>query len=473
MRRFVHEGQLPVDAASAFAWHARPGALPRLIPPWEAVAVESATGGIEDGAEVVLRLRMGPLRLRWVAEHGDYRPNESFLDVQRSGPFARWEHTHRFLPEGETCRLRDDVIYKLPLGPVGAILGGASVRAKLRAQFRFRHAVTRGDLAVHARHGAAPRQTVAISGAGGLVGSALAALLTTGGHRVVRLVRRPARTPEEIHWDPAAGLVDPAGVAPFDALVHLAGENIGAGRWTRTRRAAIRASRVEGTRALMASLGRMPTPPRTVVVASAVGWYGDRGDESLDESAASGTGFLAEVCRDWEVAAQEAEAHGARVALARFGVVLTPAGGALAKLRTPFSLGLGGPIGRGGRWMSWIAHDDAIGVLHEAIMDPRYVGAFNAVAPEAVTNRAFTAGLGRVLRRPTLLPLPPFLLKWMFGEMAEQTLLASTRVVPARLAAWDYPFRHPTLEGALRHGLGRLRAEDVVGEVEASDLPAS
>lgn len=468
-RRFIHESRLPVDRATAFAWHARPGALPRLIPPWESVSVESARGGIDEGAEVVLRLMMGPLRLRWVAEHKALEDGVFFRDDQRSGPFARWEHTHRFLDDGDGSRLRDDIVYALPFGFLGALLGGGGVRRKLRAQFRFRHAVTRGDLALHDRYADAPRKTIAISGASGLVGAAFAALLTTGGHRVLRLVRRAPAADDEIHWDPTRGLVEPEAVPPLDALVHLAGENIGAGRWTAARREAIRTSRVEGTRALMETLGRTPSPPPTVVVASAVGWYGERGDTELAEDATPGGGFLAEVCRDWEAAAETARAFGARVVTPRFGVVLSAAGGALAKLRTPFALGLGGPIGRGARWMSWISLDDAIGVLHETVMDPRFDGAVNAVAPEAVTNRTFTKALGAVLRRPTLLPLPPFVLRLMFGEMAEETLLASTRAVPARLEAFEFPFRHPTIEHALRHGLGRLRPEDTVAETEVGD----
>ena len=471
-RRFIHESRLPAARAEAFAWHARPGALQRLLPPWEAVRVESASGGIEDGAEVVLRLKAGPVPLRWVARHEDYREGASFRDVQRSGPFARWEHDHRFLDdEPGTCRLRDEVRYALPLGPLGALLGGRSIRRTLRAQFRYRHALTRGDLALHARHAEAPRRTVAISGASGLLGSALAALLTTGGHRVLKLVRRAPRAEDEIHWDPPNGLVDPEGIPPFDTLVHLAGENVGAGRWTKARREAIRSSRIQATRALVASLARMPTPPSTVVVASAVGWYGERGDTSLDESAGPGEGFLAEVCRDWEAAAHEATSLGARVVTPRLGVVLSAAGGALAKLRTPFSFGLGGPIGRGGRWMSWISREDAVGVLHEAIMDPRYEGPINAVAPEPVTNRLFTKALASVLRRPALLPVPPFVLKLLFGDMARETILASTRVLPARLEALSFPFRHRGIGSALRHTLGRLRAEDVEGELEASDTP--
>ncbi len=468
---------MPVPRAEAFAWHARPGALARLIPPWESVTVASTTPGADgstlgDGAEVVLKLRVGPITLRWVAEHKDCREGESFRDDQRSGPFARWEHTHRFLDDTpDTSRLRDDVVYALPLGWLGGLLGGRSVRAKLRAQFRYRHAVTAGDLSLHARYPDAPRRTVAISGASGLVGSALAALLGTGGHRVLRLVRRAPRSDDEIHWDPETGLVEPEAVPAFDTLVHLAGENIGAGRWTAARREAIRRSRVEGTRALVATLGRMPSPPTTVVVASAVGWYGERGDASLDESAGPGEGFLAEVCRDWEAAAHEAAAFGARVVTPRFGVILSAAGGALAKLRTPFGLGLGGPIGRGGRWMSWISLDDAISVLHEAIMDPRYEGPVNAVAPEPVTNRLFTKALGSVLRRPAILPVPPFVLKLLFGEMAEQTILASTRAVPARLESLDFPFRHRGIGSALRHVLGRLRPEDTAIELEATDAP--
>ena len=301
---------------------------------------------------------------------------------------------------------------------------------------------------------------VLVTGASGLVGSALVPFLTTGGHRVTRLVRsQPRPGAAEIHWDPVTGVQDPSGLEGMDAVVHLAGENIAGGRWTAARKAKIHDSRVIGTRTLCETLARLSQPPKVLVSALAIGYYGDRGDEPLWENSTFGTGFLADVCRAWEEATQPTVQKGIRVVLLRIGIVLSPRGGALAKLLLPFKLGLGGVIGSGKQYMSWIALDDVAGAITHALVTDALQGPVNAVAPHPVTNREFTRTLGRVLGRPTVFPLPAFAAHLLLGEMADALLLASTRAEPKRLLATQYVFRYPELDGALRHLLGKVGAK--------------
>lgn len=297
---------------------------------------------------------------------------------------------------------------------------------------------------------------LAVTGASGLIGSSLVPALTAAGHRVTRLVRS-APAADEIRWNPAAGELDPDRLEGMDGVVHLAGENIAGGWWTTERKRRILESRVQGTRLLAGVLAGLQSPPRVLVSASAVGYYGDRGDRILTEESPPGEGFLADVAEVWESATEPARLVGIRVVNLRLGIALTPAGGALAQMLRPFRLGLGGPLGNGRQWMSWIALDDAIGALLHALATETLVGPVNAVAPEPVTNADFTRTLGRVLHRPTVFRVPAPVLRLALGEMADALLLSSTRVLPHRLQGSGYRFRHPSLEGALRHVLARQR----------------
>lgn len=300
---------------------------------------------------------------------------------------------------------------------------------------------------------------ILVTGSSGLVGSALVPSLKQEGHTVTRLVRSaPAAGEKAVTWDPEKGQLSAAALDGMDAVVHLAGENIAAGRWNAERKARIRDSRVKGTRLLSDTLARLERPPRVLVSASAIGYYGSRGDEVLTEESHLGGGFLAEVCRDWEEAATPAARHGIRVVLLRYGVIFSGHGGALAKMLMPFRLGLGGRIGDGRQYVSWLALDDAVGAVHHALATEALAGPVNAVAPHPVTNAEFTRILGRVLGRPTVFPMPAFAARLAFGEMADELLLASQRVKPARLLDTNYPFRFPDLEGALRHLLGKTAA---------------
>ncbi|MBI3092392.1 MAG: TIGR01777 family protein [Candidatus Tectomicrobia bacterium] len=291
---------------------------------------------------------------------------------------------------------------------------------------------------------------VAVSGSTGLIGSALVPLLARAGDEVVRLVRGQAKAPAEVAWDPGAGSVDTAGLAGVEGVVHLAGESIGEGKWTPQKKERIKASRVQGTRLLSEALARLEPRPRVLVCASAIGYYGDRGEETMTEASPAGRGFLAEVSQAWEAAAQAALQAGLRVVHLRFGFVLSAAGGAFPRMLLPFKMGVGGVIGPGKQYVSWISIDDAVRVIQHALTTHALRGPVNAVAPQPVTNAEFTKTLGRVLSRPTFFPLPAFAVRLMFGEMADALLLASTRVEPARLLATGYAFRHPDLEEALR-----------------------
>lgn len=301
----------------------------------------------------------------------------------------------------------------------------------------------------------APR-TVAVTGSHGLVGSALVRSLEAEGHRVVRLVRsRPPAGSRDVYWDPARGEIDAAGLEGVDAVVHLAGASI-ARRWTAEHRRSIRESRVEGTGLLARALAGLASPPEVLVSASAVGYYGSRGDERLDETTAPGSGFLAEVSVEWEGAAEPARQRGIRVVHTRFGIVLAREGGVLGVMLRPFRLGLGGRAGSGGQWVSWIALDDVVAALRFAIENRELRGPVNVVAPKPATNAELTRALGRVLRRPTFLPVPAAAFRLALGrEMADETLLASQRAVPARLLDAGFRFRFPELEGALRAVLER------------------
>ncbi|MBL1076406.1 TIGR01777 family oxidoreductase [Nocardia sp. 2] len=449
---FEYSSVVDAPREEVFAWFSRPGALPRLAPPWQPVRIEAESGSLADGT-AVLGLPGG---LRWVAEHQPERYDAPGRFADHIGgrglaslplrTLMRWNHLHDFeaVDAGHT-RVIDRVDTPVPA-------------ALLRPMFVYRHRQLADDLRAHrtaAAQGFGPL-TVAITGASGLVGTALSAFLSTGGHRVIRLVRHAPRHADERRWAPDDP--DPALLDGVDAVVHLAGASI-AGRFTDAHRREIRDSRIGPTRALAELIAKDAGTPRILVCASAIGYYGaDRGDELLDETSARGDGFLAEVVADWENATEPAAAAGARVVTVRTGLVQSPSGGTLRLLRPLFTAGLGGKLGSGRQWQSWIGIDDLIDTYHRALWDTELAGPVNAVAPNPMTNAEYTRVLADVLNRPAVLPVPSFGPRLLLGsEGVRELALASQRVLPGRLLDARHHFRHPTLDAALRHVLGRAR----------------
>jgi len=454
MTQYIAESKLPVSSKQAFAYHECPGALERLIPPWQNVQVENSDSTLSVGSSVVLRIKRGPVSLRWVAEHTEYDPPHLFTDIQRSGPFASWRHRHRILGVGDSeCVLRDEIDYQLPVESLSGLAIGSKIRRDIESMFAYRHRITLDDLTLISRIGAEP-MTIAVSGSTGLIGRSLCAFLKLAGHRVIHLERSIERcqgaTDRVAPWESPEEANKLSGV---DAVVHLAGKPIAGRRWTDQLKNEIRDSRVIKTRELAASLARLSDPPKVLVCASAIGIYGDRGDELLDESSEIGSGFLPNVADQWEQSCRAARDAGIRVANARMGIVLDRGGGALEKMLTPAKF-CGGALGKGTQWWSWVALDDAVGAIYHAICVPEMIGPFNVTAPTAVRNKEFAATLGRVLSRPALFPAPAFALRAALGEMADALLLQSTRVRPGRLESTGYGFRFSQVEEALRYCLG-------------------
>jgi uncharacterized protein (TIGR01777 family) len=445
----------PLD--EVFAWHTRPGAMRRLVPPWQPMRVVKETESLADGT-AILGL---PAGLRWIARHdpAGYDPPYQFRDVLSSQGLMTlpprvigwWRHTHRYSDAGRgTTRVHDIVDTTVPA-------------VALRSTFAYRHRQLADDLAAHSASAVAGARelTIAITGSSGLVGTALAAFLSTGGHRVVRLVRGEPTNDNERRWlpsEPAADLLD--GV---DAVIHLAGESI-AGRFTEEHRRAIRDSRIGPTRRLAevaASTGGRLT---TFISASAVGFYGyDCGDTELDEDSPRGDGFLAEVVADWESATAPAAEAGLRVVAVRTGIVQAAAGGTLKLLRPLFAAGLGGRLGSGRQWLSWISIDDLLDIYYRAIYDTRLAGPVNAVAPEPIRNRDYTAALASTLHRPAVLPVPSIGPRLLLGRQGARELAeANQRVRPAVLQTLGHRFRQGAVRDALAHQLGRDPAPGVL-----------
>ena len=445
----------PID--EVFAWHTRPGAMRRLVPPWQPMRVVKETESLADGT-AILGLPGG---LRWIARHDPaaYEPPRQFRDVLSSDGLMTlppriigwWRHTHRFSDVGDgTTGMHDEVDTTVP-------------GAMLRSTFAYRHRQLAEDLSAHrdATNAGGRPMVIAMTGSSGLVGTALAAFLSTGGHRVIRLVRRDPLNADERRWEPskpAADLLD--GV---DAVVHLAGESI-AGRFTDAHRRAIRDSRIEPTRRLAEVAAAASGGPRTFVSASAIGFYGyDCGDTVLDEDSPRGDGFLADVVADWEAATAPAADAGLRVVTVRTGIVQSSAGGTLKLLRPLFAAGLGGRLGSGRQWLSWIGIDDLLDIYYRALYDTRLTGPVNAVGPEPVRNAEYTRALAATLHRPALLPVPSFGPRLLLGKQGAVELAeANQRVRPGRLDALGHRFRSTTVTDALAHQLGHDPAPGVL-----------
>ena len=455
----VYASPMPSSADELRRWHRSPGALRRLMPPWMKADVIERSGTVDPGDWVRIHATLaGPVGFDWTLVHEALPDGDAlgFADEQLSGPFRSWRHEHRYLPEGASASMLEDrLFYEYPAGGLGAAAGGAWADGILDRMFELRHLRTWNDLVRFQSAGADRPLRIAVTGASGLVGQRLIPFLQGGGHEVISLVRRAPAGPSEVQWNPATGDIDAASLEGLDGVVHLAGVSIAGGLWTTSRKEAILRSRVESTRLLATTLATLQSPPSVLVSTSAVGYYGNTDDRTVDESASAGDDFLADVCVQWEAAADPARAAGIRVVHPRFGVIFAGEGGMLPLISKPFKAGVGGKLGSGKQGMPWISIEDLLGVLLTSIADERLVGPVNAVSPQFTTNAEFTAAMGDVLGRPTLFTVPSAVMKRIGGELAEELILVSQRVTPARLQEIGFPFAFADLRDTLRCEFGK------------------
>lgn len=446
---FIKRSRFPVSAEVLYNWHATPGALQRLTPPWERVEVIDE-GGVMEGSLTTFSMGIGPLTIRWTAKHSGVTPGRQFVDEQVHGPFSSWRHRHIFTADGDGCFLEDRIEYRFPLHPIVKPFIGRFIRRKIERMFEYRHRTTREDVVLRQRR---RPLAIAVTGAKGLIGRNLVPFLETQGHRVVQLVRRKEVAADLACWDPENGCIyyDFSGC---DAVIHLAGEPISEGAWTKDKMKSIMDSRTVGTRLVAEALAAMEKPPAVFISASAIGYYGNRGDAVLSEESEAGSDFISEVCRAWEAAARPAAERGIRVVFIRIGVVLHPGGGALARYLPAVRTGFGGVMGTGRQFISWISMDDLIGAVEHILFTGEVRGPVNLAAPEPVTNKDFVRTLARVLGRPSLVSIPAFCIRAIFGRMGREVLLSGARVSSHLITASGYRFRHENLEDALHFLLG-------------------
>lgn len=454
---FSYNSHFSCSVADLYKWHARNGALERLIPPWEKTRVVERTGGIRPGGRVKMLMHAGPIPYQWVAHHIENIPGKMFRDIQYKGPFSKWSHSHIFTENGSGSCLEDRIEYALPGHAYLPGIIKKRVGKVLQRTFQHRKRVLRADLLLHRQCSTKPLR-VLISGASGVLGRALIPLLTTGGHEVWTLVRRkPDRDNKEIFWDPLRSEIDP--LPSIDVVVHLAGEYIGLGRWTESKKKMVILSRTRGTELLARSIAALPIAPRVFLSASAVGYYGDRRDLLTDENCNPGDDYISHVCNLWEEAVEPARRAGIRTVLMRIGVTLTPGGGALHRLLGTSVLGVLRRFGSGNQFISWISIDDTISAMLHAMFCDNLEGPLNISAPFPVTNTEFMHTLAHVMKRPLLMPVPASILTMIYGQMASEILLSGCRASCQKLIDSGFRFRHINLEEALRSLLGKFEIE--------------
>ncbi len=450
---FIKRSDVEASAKIAFNWHAQPGALQRLTPPWQNMKVLQQTGGIQKGARVTMVNYFFGVPIKMEAEHIAYEEGAFFQDKLIKSPFHSWTHSHSLLGSGEdSSTLEDKIEYRLPWYYPGFMK--AIVKKELTRIFNYRHNIFQNDIK---RHSISKKQlTILISGASGLLGAALIPFFTTGGHRVLTLVRRKADPDKnEISWDPAKGELELDDIGKIDVVINLNGSPIAEGRWTQKRSERIVESRTASTLLLAEKIAGLKEKPELFLSASAIGYYGDCGDRTVNEKEKEGTLFISDVCKIWEDSTEKAVKAGIRTVFGRIGIVLTPQGGALERMLPGFYAGLGGKLGAGKQYMSWISLEDIVGSIWHIINTSDINGPVNLAAPSPVSNKEFTKTIGKVLKRPAVLLVPAWLIKLIWGKMGVELLLSGTKAKPTVLLDTGYTFCHKTLEEALRAELGR------------------
>ena len=457
---FIKSTKIPATNKDAFEYHAREGALERLVPPWSILKVTSHEGGIRDGAISTFKVSLGLIGFKWTAAHFGYLQDRQFQDKMVKGPFQSWIHTHSFISDeiGYSI-IEDKIAYSPPFGKLGRILLNNIVQNNLNQLFHYRHRILCNDINLWKIARKSKGQKILITGSHGLIGSSLIPLLTAAGeHKIRRLVRpssnRNNTNSHSIVWDPSDAKVNVKELEGFDVVVHLAGENI-FGRWTDSKKQRILESRIKSTRLLCDSLIKLANPPSTLICASATGFYGNQGNEVLTEESKPGFGFLSDVCRRWEESTETARDAGIRVVNTRFGVVLTPKGGMLQKLLALSRFGIGLKLGDENQYISWVSMEDVIGSIFYSIINSSIRGPINVVSPNPVTNLEFSKTLARIVQSKIMLPISQKLARMMLGELADALISSSALVVPNKLYSAGYRFVNPDLEDAFRLLLGR------------------
>ena len=451
---------LEVDASleDHWNWYNSDGAFRRIMPDWEGLE-PIQVGKIADGEMTIFPVQMGPIKKKWVARHENVRPLYGFDDTSLKGPFAKWDHSREFKQENGKTIAIDSVEYKLPVHFATGWTKKFTVIPRVKAMFGFRNRRVEMDL----KRIPSQKMRVLISGSTGLIGKQLCAFYACMGHEVHRLVRPSTKLPADankenvVKWDDQKGEILEGSLEGFDCIIHLAGAGIGDKRWSKARKELIETSRTIPTKNLADLICGLENKPSVFIQGSAIGFYGDRQDEILDEDSIIGEGYLPQTCKKWEDASLELESHGIRRVVIRTGIVMTCLGGALGKQLFPAKMGALGPVGGGKQFQSWISLDDQIHAIQHLMLNDDCNGVYNLVSPNPTTQKKFAKVLGKIFFRPSFAPLPKFMVKILFGEMGEKLLLESQRVSPKRLLESGYEFNHPDLENALRHRTGKVR----------------
>jgi uncharacterized protein (TIGR01777 family) len=455
MNSFIFRSEFKEPLQDIFDWHMRTGAIERLTPPWDSVI--NTSGSPSEKGEVHLRVRRGGLPWDMRVVYTDFLRNKFFQDEQVKGPFKHWKHIHRFEKGSDGGSIMEDHIeWMSPFGSLGNFLARDLIETDLRRSFSFRHQRLKNELERIRTIRAVRPLSIGITGSNGLIGRSLCHVLTTSGHQVLRIVRHSGSAqPGRTFWDPSTGEINSENLEGLDAVVNLAGEPLSGIRWTAKKKEEIWQSRVRGTEVLASCLASLKAPPKVLISASAIGFYGDRGADELTENDVQGQGFLPDLCQAWERAAHPAREAGIRVVHPRIGIVLTPSGGVLRQMLPAFRLGVGAKFGDGEGFMSWIDHDDLLSLLIYSIMNDDIEGPVNAVSPHPVSNGTFTNMLGKILSRPAIFSIPDLVTKTFLGEKGTEVVLSSARVVPKAFDDHGFDFKYGSLGDSLSFQLGQ------------------
>jgi len=448
---------LKSDKKEVFAFHERPGALKRLSPPWQKIDVIRHKRGIDKGASVKMHL-YDPFKITWKAKHTEFIKNEFFEDIQTFGPFAFWKHQHIFEDLNKNlCSMTDRIEFKLYFHELVYPASEKILLNKLNKIFHYRHKILQRDLIINSRF--KDKKTILISGASGVIGRLLIPKLTTAGHEVRTLVRRYPENETEFYWNPYKKIIDPAAFDNTDAVINLSGENIGVGKWTKQKKNKIIKSRKDTASLLAETINSLENPPELFISASATGFYGDRGDERINENSVAGDLFISDVCRTWEDSALLCNNSKTRVVILRTGVVLTPEGGALPLLLKGFYTGTAGIVGSGNQYVSWISAEDFINSLYRIIFDTNISGTVNSCSENPVKFKELIKDISKTIGLPAYLKIPEKAVKLLTGQRGYETVLCGAKVMPDKLLANNYKFIHNRPKDALKEMLGKEIAQ--------------